>query len=345
MRVFLSLLACAAADGGLNFLVMGDWGGAGSAPFTTGGEITVAKTMGDMTPKTGAKFSLALGDNFYSTGITTDENDQRFKSTFEDVFTSPNMQGENFFRVVAGNHDHYGNVTAEVAYTSHSKRWHFPSLYYSFTETVPASSPEEVDSKLQVVLIDTVVLSGQAADPLTGEHLPGSNYTGPKDQQAADDQWAWIETQLANSTAEYLIVAGHYPVYSICEHGPTSILVSKLKPLLEKYKVTAYLAGHDHCAEHINDGKGVDYHGVGASHSLCVATDHEKAIPDGSLKWHYNKFAFDQDHGVGSAARLGDDDTHGAFATVAADSKGLTITHVSGEGKVLYTAPTLAPRK
>ena len=60
----------------------------------------------------------------------------------------------------------------------------------------------------------------------------------------------WIEATLKASTAPHVIVAGHYPVYSICEHGPTSLLVSDLKPLLEKYNVSAYLNGHDHCAEH-----------------------------------------------------------------------------------------------
>jgi hypothetical protein len=32
----------------------------------------------------------------------------------------------------------------------------------------------------------------------------------PRPRQAAADQWAWIEAQLAASTAQYIFVGGHY---------------------------------------------------------------------------------------------------------------------------------------
>ena len=48
------------------------------------------------------------------------------------------------------------------------------------------------------------------------------------------------------SSADYIIVAGHHPVLSAGAHGNTGCLVSRLKPLLEKYGVTAYFSGHDH---------------------------------------------------------------------------------------------------
>jgi len=44
---------------------------------------------------------------------------------------------------------------------------------------------------------------------------------------ASDRHWAWLEETLrkAASTADYIIVAGHYPVWSVGGHGPIDALV------------------------------------------------------------------------------------------------------------------------
>jgi len=41
-----------------------------------------------------------------------------------------------------------------------------------------------------------------------------------------------------------------FQVNSVCQHGPTSTLITHLKPLLTTYQAH-YMAGHDHCMEHI----------------------------------------------------------------------------------------------
>lgn len=49
--------------------------------------------------------------------------------------------------------------------------------------------------------------------------------------------------RMASQNYSYVIVAGHYPVWAVAEHGPTKCLVSKLRPLLHKYKIDAYFSG------------------------------------------------------------------------------------------------------
>lgn len=330
LAVVLALCAAAAqADDALNFLVMGDWGGSGSAPYTTSGEIATAAGMGKVAASSGAKFALALGDNFYSSGIHGDEHDARFQQTFENVFTADSLKADDFFRVVAGNHDHNGNVTAQIAYSAVSNRWRFDDLYWTFTETAPDGS------RVQVVFIDTVVLSGNAspeecaAPGVPGvcrqRELKGSELPGPADTMAADTQMQWLEQQLSSSTADYLVVAGHYPVWSICEHGPTQQLIDSVRPLMEKYNVTAYMNGHDHCAEYIDEGRGVQYHTIGSAHGWDTSTAHASFVPKDSLKFHPKS-------GIGG------------FASVSFSKAGFTLTHMDAAGNALFAAPTLAPR-
>ncbi len=79
---------------------------------------------------------LFIGDNFYFTGVD-DVEDKRFFHTYEKVFEDQSLQIPWY--ISAGNHDHYGNVTAQIAYTQNSIRWKFPNLYHSKTFAVPGT--------------------------------------------------------------------------------------------------------------------------------------------------------------------------------------------------------------
>ena len=69
-------------DQTLNFLVLGDWGGQPDPPYTTEAETSIAVVMGSVAASEKSQFTLALGDNFYDTGVK-DVNDPRFNYTFE----------------------------------------------------------------------------------------------------------------------------------------------------------------------------------------------------------------------------------------------------------------------
>jgi len=202
----LVLAAICFVSAELNFLVLGDWGK----------PIPFADAMAKQSVKNNITFILGIGDNFYQTGVK-DLSDSQWNKTFEAIYTHP-IYHQRWY-LVAGNHDWMGNVTAQLEYTRKSQRWYFPSLYYSVT--IPIGPGE---GTAQFIYIDTCQLVDK------------------KDEA----QWAWLEQTLAASTADWIFVIGHYPAYSVGHYGVNPLLSTRLVPILEKYKVAAYIAGHDH---------------------------------------------------------------------------------------------------
>ncbi|XP_002730556.1 tartrate-resistant acid phosphatase type 5-like [Saccoglossus kowalevskii] len=231
-------------------------------------------------------------------------------TTYEDIFTAASLHRPWY--VCAGNHDHIGNISAQLAYTKFSDRWNYPDLYYTKRFSIPNS-----ESTLLIVFIDTVILTGN-----TDDHTPDSILPGPEDPLKADAQWKWIEDTLSNSKDDYVIVGGHYPVWSIAEHGPNNLLVAKLKPLLEKYNVTAYFCGHDHNMQHFKeDNSSVEYFVIGAGDVVDPSTKHKDDVPPRSLRYHW-------------ADVLG----LGAFAYVEATKDSLSVAYYEAlNGKNIYT--------
>jgi len=277
--IFVLLFTCVLSD--LSFLSMGDWGGQDGEPYYTGGQKASADVgMPLIASQLDAKFVLALGDNFYGSGIHGDENDARFHETFEDVYSNKSLQIP--FYVVAGNHDHMHNVTAQIFYSNHSSRWTFPDMYYTFTKTFNTSGGERT---AQFLLIDTVILSGLSYHDEEMDLFVKPK--GPLDQILADAQYAWLKSNLEQSTADYIWVGGHYPVWSVCSHGPTAKLVQDVKPLLEQHDVTGYIAGHDHCMSFIQESDdGPTYPLAGSTHGCCYGAGNLHKNPEGSVKFY-----------------------------------------------------------
>jgi hypothetical protein len=84
-HVALPAARAAATAGPMNFLVMGDWGGLPAPVYVTPALLDTAPAMGQEAALQGSAFALALGDNFYESGIATDCHDKRFQKTFEEV--------------------------------------------------------------------------------------------------------------------------------------------------------------------------------------------------------------------------------------------------------------------
>ncbi|XP_048473841.1 tartrate-resistant acid phosphatase type 5-like isoform X1 [Rhincodon typus] len=258
----------------IRFLAIGDWGGLPYSPFTTPVEKRTARQMGVVVEFMGADFVLSLGDNFYYNGVNS-VTDKRFQETFEEIFSAKSLKDVPWF-VVAGNHDHLGNVTAQIEYSKVSKRWNFPHYYYDLNFTIKDSN-----TTVTILMLDTVLLCGNSDD------FQGKEPEAPKDYNVANAQLEWIRDKLKNSRSDFLIVAGHYPVWSIAEHGPTRCLVKKLYPLLTQYKISAYFCGHDHNLQFIQDSNGIGYVLSGAGNFMENSTKHKDHVPKEWLKFFY----------------------------------------------------------
>ena len=89
----------------LRFLALADWGGQSEEPYCTDAQHEVANGMASVaaarehqdgsSTDPEAEFVLALGDNFYGSGLPMDDWDNanlRFEKTFEEVYSQKELK-------------------------------------------------------------------------------------------------------------------------------------------------------------------------------------------------------------------------------------------------------------
>ena len=201
------------------YLSFGDWGETG----------LLKQRVADIIKQKKPDAILSLGDNFYEYGI--EEHDiSRWEREF--VAYYPDVS----FYAILGNHDYLGNVYAQIKYSTLNPNWIMPHRYYN-----------RMYKDVHLIALDTFELA-------TTESLRNSLAMGMKpdtfiekiNQLKREKQLVWLEEVLKRNTSTYIIVFGHYPIFSNGTHGDTVELCSILLPLLKKYKVNLYLSGHDH---------------------------------------------------------------------------------------------------
>jgi hypothetical protein len=281
-----------------NFLALADWGA------DHAGQYAAAAGMGAVAEEIGATQVFVLGDNFYSSGLhptpADPKSEARIKKTYEDVYTAPSLITIPFW-VCAGNHDHLGNVTNQIEYStspqnlniassttkgatiSAGKRWRYPNYWHNVTQHFEVGGKEV---ELEVLLFDSVIMAGNS-DVL---HANGSITEVPLHmlQQQTDPlalaQLDWLTDRLASSTADYLWVGGHYPVWAIGQDPPTGVR-QVLRDLLNKYEAN-YFNGHEHDFEHIvEENTKVNYVSTGAGFFCCYADRNLGTVPQNSIKF------------------------------------------------------------
>lgn len=303
-------------------LLIGDWGGDSDSSPITSTETAVIKGMVKTKTEKNSQMVLLLGDNFYSSGVSSSTAATRFKSGFENAFSDAAWDQMPFY-ALCGNHDHRGSTSEQTQYTGKgSGRWNMPSLNYNIDRTLP-------DGKtLRIVMFDSVELVGQNYFDEGGAQVeePPPNETQFGDASA---NWAWIEDQLKSWDGDYLFTAAHYPVHSGCSHG--SVLRGKSHDTyMTTYNVNGHLAGHDHCLMHIEEG--TQQHvltGAGADNWYSWSSSRVQSEAD--VKWYMAS---------------GNTNNHrGGYTGLTFNSEGGHFTYYGENGDVLYESTPFKSRK
>jgi hypothetical protein len=207
------------------FMAIGDQGTGGD------GQRRVAFLMNEKAGRDSLHFVITLGDNFYPRGVPS-THDIQWSTKFEAMYDLPNLSVP--FYPSLGNHDHRdGNARHQVEYSKKSDKWRMPDYCYTFSKSI------DEHSSVQFFALNTHVI-------VTKEY-------GGYDLQ----QMEWLAAELRASTATWKIVYGHHPVFSYGKHGDQKQMIKLVKPLLEKYEVDVFIAGHDHDRQFLGPVSGV----------------------------------------------------------------------------------------
>jgi hypothetical protein len=223
------------SDSSFNFIVISDQGRNGYYH-----QKEVADMMATVATDCSVRFYITGGDNFQISGVQSTQ-DPLWMSSFENIYTHPSSHYEWY--PALGNHDHGGNVQAEIDYSKISRRWKMPSRYYTISKMRDSVS-------IRLVILDTqpIVMAYSTSDP---------RYTVAD----ANRQIAWADSVLTVAKEDWIIVVGHHPVFSAHPgRKNTEELVEYLNPVLNKHNVDFYIGSHDHIFQHLKDtASKIDY--------------------------------------------------------------------------------------
>jgi 3',5'-cyclic AMP phosphodiesterase CpdA len=218
-----------------HLLILGDWGRDSSQV----GQRAVADGMVRYAPSVKPQALVMLGDSWYG-ALDGGVESPRWKWQFEDMYPASAFPGPAYS--VLGNHDYQrwpgSKVDYELAYARTGKsRFTLPAKWYTFT--FPKHDP-----LITFIALDSNMPGGHGA----GDQ--GVDFTLTDAERV--EQLAWFETQLKRPrTTPHLVVIAHHPVYSDGPHGDHATLIRDWDPLLRKYNVPLYMAGHDHDLQHL----------------------------------------------------------------------------------------------
>jgi metallophosphoesterase superfamily enzyme len=237
-----------------NFIVISDHGRNGYEQ-----QKDVANMMADVADKSSIRFIVTGGDNFQISGVQSVQ-DPLWMSSFENIYAPPSLHVEWY--PALGNHDHGGNIQAQIDYSGISRRWKMPASYYTLVKTRDGVS-------VRLVILDTYSL-------VMGFGSPNSRFT----LKSAQKQIAWTDSVLTVAKEDWVVVVGHHPVYSAHPtRKNTKELVEFLNPVLNRHNVDFYIGCHDHIFQHLKDpASKIDYFVNTAGSEVRDASSNEMTV-------------------------------------------------------------------
>lgn len=253
----------------------------------------IAGLMGVMAEEIGPDAVLALGDVHHFEGVGS-IYDPLWMTNYESIYSHPELMVD--WLPVCGNHEYRGNTQAVMDYSKVSRRWEMADRYYSRTFSGKGAT-------VKVILLDTTPLIEKYRN--NSEEYPDA---GLQDMEA---QLQWLDKELQAATEDWVIVAGHHPIYADTpkDESERADMQRRVDSILRKHKVDMYLCGHIHNFQHINRN-GIDYI-VNSSGSLS----REKVKPI-----------------EGTAFTSGKP----GYSVLGASKSRLTLSMIDGEGNIIH---------
>lgn len=274
----------------LNFYVANDLGRNGYYD-----QKPIAELMGEMAEVVDPEFVLATGDVHHFEGVQS-VSDPLWMTNYELVYSHPDLMIDWF--PVCGNHEYRGNTQAVIDYSNVSRRWMMPSFYYT-------KSFEEDRATVRVVWVDTT--------PMIDKYRKDTEDYPDASKRDYQRQLQWVDSVLTSATEDWVIVAGHHPIYADTNKSEKerADIQKRLDTILRKHHVDMYICGHIHNFQHIRmKGSDIDYV-VNSSGSLSRGVN----PVDGT---------------VFCSGEPG-------FSVVSADKKSLKLFMIDKNGNVLHT--------
>ena len=227
-------------SGKLNFYIANDLGRNGYYD-----QKTIAETMGEIASVTKPEFVVAPGDIHHFDGIQS-VHDPLWLTNYELIYKHPELMMEWY--PILGNHEYNGNTCAVIDYSNISRRWVMPDRYYTKT------FDEKGKTSVRIVWIDTT--------PMIDKYRTISDKYFDACKQDMDTQLVWLDSVLNAAKEDWVIVAGHHPVYAQTtkDESERTDLQKRLNPILKKYNIDLYVCGHIHNFQHIRkQDTNIDY--------------------------------------------------------------------------------------